>query len=156
MAPQPSRGVESFLELCVHELDSDADDRAPAGETSERETVSARRNRDRVNQANAADRKLTSKHLPFDVNEFLPNTIPGPDDAFMPPDWLMDQIAAVANAKAPAPAAPPAKFNLSEEAIQFNTALLKDNELSLDRLLLEHQHTTLGFGSEFRPLEQLK
>ena len=156
MEPQQSRGVESFLELDVDELDSDADDRAPAGETSERETVSARRNRERVNQANAADRKLTSKYLPFDITEFLPNTIPGPDDAFTPPDWLMDAIEAVANAAAPAPTASPVKFSLSEEAIQFNTALLKDNELSLDRLLLEHQHTTLGFGSEFRPLEQLE
>ena len=68
----------------------------------------------------------------------------------------MDAIEVVANAAAPAPTTPPVKFSLSEEAIQFNTALLKDNELSLDRLLLEHQHTTLGFGSEFRPLEQLE
>jgi hypothetical protein len=71
----------------------------------------------------------------------------------------MEAVEAVTKAKAKAkvPKAPPVKFSLSEEAIQFNTDLLKDNnELSLDQLLLEHQHATLGFGSEFGLLEQLK
>jgi hypothetical protein len=154
---QPTRGIENFIGLDVEEIESDEDNIAPAGDTTEQETASARRNRDRVDQANATDQKLTSKYLPFDIDEFLPNAIPGPDDSFTPPDWLMEAIEAVAKTKAPAaPKAPPVKFSLSEEAIQFNTDLLKDNELSLDRLLLEHQHTTLGFGSEFQPLEQLE
>jgi hypothetical protein len=142
--------------LDVEEIESDEDNIAPAGDTMERETASGRRNRDRVDQANATDQKLTSKHLPFDIDEFLPNAIPGHDDLFTPPAWLMEAIKAVAKTKAPAPGAPPVNFSLSEEAIQFNTDLLKDNKLSLDRLLLEHQHATLGFGSEFRPLEQLE
>jgi hypothetical protein len=142
--------------LDVKEIESDKDNIAPAGDTTEQETVSAQRDQDRADQANATDQKLTSKHLSFDIDEFLPNTIPGPDDGFTLPDWLMEAIEAVAKAKAPAPKAPPVKFSLSEEVIQFDTDLLKDKELSLDRLLLEHQHATLGFGSEFRPLEQLE
>jgi hypothetical protein len=68
----------------------------------------------------------------------------------------MEAIKRVAEAKAPIPKAPPVNFNLSEEAVRFNTKLLKDNGLSLQDLLQKHQETMLGFGLEFRPLDQLK
>jgi hypothetical protein len=69
----------------------------------------------------------------------------------------MEATEEVANADAPASKGPPVMFDLSEEAVPFNTQLLKDNNgLSLERLLLEQQDTILGFGSEFRRLDQLE
>ena len=159
LGPKDTIGIESFVgidELDIGGADSDEEDQRPKErEETTKETTATRRNRDRVDQANVTDQRLTSKYLPK-IDEFLPNTIPGPDDAFIPPPWLMEAIEEVAKAKAPIPEAPPVKFDLSEEAVRFNTELLKDNELSLERLLLEQQHTTLGFGSEFRPLDQLE
>jgi hypothetical protein len=63
----------------------------------------------------------------------------------------MKAIKSVASAKAP-----PVKFDLSEESAAFSTKLLKNSRLSLQQLLAQHQDTTLGFRSEFRPLDQLK
>jgi hypothetical protein len=136
--------------------DSEDEDPNPVGKETARENVAARQNRVQVEQANASDQKLMSKYLPETADEFLPNTIPGPDDAFTPPPWLMEAIKSVASDTAPAPNAPPVKFDLSEEAVRFNTELLKDSGLSLHTLLSQHQDSTLGFGSEFRPLHQLK
>jgi hypothetical protein len=112
-----------------------------------------RRNQDRVERVNTSDQKLISKYLPMTVDEFLPSKIPGPGDAFRPPAWLMEAVKSVATAKAPAP---PVMFDLSEEAVRFNTDFLKDRNLSLQHLLSQHQDTTLGFGSEFCPLDQLE
>jgi hypothetical protein len=153
-------GIESFVGIDALDIggnDSEEDDCRPVEEETAQEKIAVRRNRDRVEQANVTDHKLTSKYyLPSTIDEFLPSKIPGPDDAFIPPEWLMEAIEEVAKAEAPAPKAPPVKFDLSEEAVRFNTELLKDNGLSLERLLKEQQDTTLGFGSEFRPLDQLE
>jgi hypothetical protein len=66
-------------------VDSEDEDLTPEGEATEREKVADRRNRDRVEKANASDQRLISKYLPMTVDEFLPNKIPGPDDAFKSP-----------------------------------------------------------------------
>jgi hypothetical protein len=144
------------LDALENDNDSEDEDLRPEGEETEKERVAVKRNRDRVEKANATDHKLTSKYLPKTADEFLPNKIPGPDDTFTPPDWLMEAIEIVFKAKEPVPKAPPVRFDLSEEAIRFNTELLKDSALSLQTLLSQHQDTTLGFGSEFRPVDQLQ
>jgi hypothetical protein len=115
-----------------------------------------RRNRDRAERANATDQKLTSKCTPSSIDKFLPDKVPGPDDAFTPPAWLMEAVEEIAKTEAPAPKAPPVSFDLSEEAVLHNTELLSDSNLSMESLLMKHQDTTLGFGSKFRPLDQLE
>jgi hypothetical protein len=137
-------------------VDSEDEDLAPEGEVTEMVKAADRRNRDRVERAKASEHKLISKYLPMTVDEFLPSKIPGPDDAFRPPAWLMEAVKSVATAKAPVPKAPPVMFDLSEEVVCFNTDLLKDSNLSLQHLLSQHQDTTPGFGSDFRPLDQLE
>lgn len=107
-------------------------------------------------RANATYQTLTSKHLPRSIDEFLPSAIPGPDDNFVPPAWLMEAIEEVAAAEAPAPKAPPVMFELTEAAVQHNTELLEAFDLNSAEFLSLHQDTTLGFGSEFRPIEQFK
>jgi hypothetical protein len=144
------------LDATVIEADSDEEDFRPIVEATKRETVADKRNRDRVEKANVSDQKLASKYLPCSVDAFLPNTIPGPDDTFIPPPWLMKAVSEVATTEVPIPAAPPVKFDLSASSVEHNTRLLQDSGLSLQKLLLQHQDTTLGFGSEFRPLAQLR
>ena len=110
----------------------------------------------RVERADASDHRLTSKYLPAEASEFLPDPIPGPDDGFIPPAWLMEAIQEVVEAEVPVPKPPPIRFDLSEESVKHNTDLLEDCGLDLETLLSKHQDTTLGFGSEFRPVGQLK
>jgi hypothetical protein len=137
-------------------IDSKEEDLTPLGETTERQRVAERRNRNRVKKVKASYQKLISKYLPMTVDEILPNKIPGPGYAFKPPAWLIEAIESFAKAEAPVPKAPPVRFDLSEEAVLFNTCLLKDSNLNLQHLLSQHQDTTLGFGTEFCPLDQLE
>jgi hypothetical protein len=128
-------------------------------ELSKTEKIAIRRNQERLKRANAIDQKLLSKYLPASANDFLPNTIPGPDDNFTPPAWLMKAIKEVIQSKkneTPIPGAPPVHFELSEEAIQKNTELLQSCNLDIHTLLSRFQDTTLGFGSKFCPIEQME
>jgi hypothetical protein len=148
------------LSATAKELQAVSDDEEtpdePPKEKTKVERVAEKRNRARVERADATDQKLLSKYLPTNIDDFLPSAIPGPDDSFTPPAWLMEAIEEVMNSTAPIPKAPPVKFDLSEESIQHNTELLKGCELDMQELLVKHQDTTLGFGSEFRPIEQME
>jgi hypothetical protein len=77
------------------QADSDQDEPflTPANnKPSKTERIAITRNRERVERADAMDQKLLSKYLPATAHDFLPNTIPGPDDAFTPPAWLMTAV----------------------------------------------------------------
>jgi hypothetical protein len=110
-----------------------------------------------VDKANEIDRSLLNKHhLPESIDEFLPNVVPGPDDSFVPPAWLMQAMEEAAELVAPTPLAPPIRFDLSEDSVSFNSELLKESDLDLGKFLAQHQDTTLNFGSEFRPIADLE
>lgn len=51
---------------------------------------------------------------------------------------------------------PKFKFDMSAEARQFNSDQLELHDYDMEKLLLANQGTTLGFSSEFQPLEQLE
>ena len=61
-----------------------------------------------------------------------------------------------AEAGVPTPAPPPFKFDVTNDAIIHNSKLLKKYDYDLEALLNDHQHTSVAFGSEFRPLTQLE
>jgi hypothetical protein len=65
-------------------------------------------------------------------------------------------IKEVMQSNTPIPGAPPVQFKLSKEAVQNNTELLRSCNLDLHTLLSRYQDTTLGFGSEFHPIEQME
>ena len=75
----------------------------------------------------------------------------GPDDSFTPPAWLMQAIEEVAASEVATPLAPPIRFDLSDESVQFNSDLLRASNMDLGQLLAKHQDTTFNFGSEFCP-----
>jgi hypothetical protein len=131
------------------------DDSIDAKPESNIERVSARRNIERVDLANSQDASLLGKYLPSSVDAFLPGTLHGPDDSFTAPDWLFQAVKSVAHAEVKTPEAPPVRFDTSPESLQFNSDLLQGFDFDFERFLATQGSTTLGFGSEFRPLEQL-
>jgi hypothetical protein len=136
------------------QADSDHENLEMERGASGKEKIADRRNRNRVEQADATDQKIVCKYLP-PIEEFLPSKIPGPDDKFVPPAWLMRAVEEVLASDPPAPKSPPIQFSLSEKSVQHNTELLKACNFDMEELLAAHQDTTLNFGSEFRPLDQL-
>jgi hypothetical protein len=68
----------------------------------------------------------------------------------------MQAIEEVAASDVPTPLAPPVKFDLSNESVQFNSDLLRASDLDLEQFLPKYQDTTLNFGSEFRPIDDLE
>jgi hypothetical protein len=57
----------------------------------------------------------------------------------------------------PTPRAPPVKIDLSEESVAHNSDLLRNSGLDMESLLMvANQYSTLNFGSEFRPIDELE
>jgi hypothetical protein len=143
----------------IRRVDAEAEEEDEVGEGTDTDNatkIADRRNLDRVDKADEMDRSLLSKYyLPDSIDEFLPNVIPGPDDSFVPPAWLMKAIEEVAASEVQTPLAPPVRFDLSDESVKFNSELLKESNLDLEEFLAKHQQTTLNFGSEFRPINDL-
>ena len=118
--------------------------------------IADRRNKDRICTAVAIDQQLLRKSYLPNIEAFFPFVCPGPDDSATPPGWLMKAIAEVAATTVLTPRAPPIRFDLSDASVRHNSQLLKECDLDLGKFLAAHQDTTLRFGSEFRPIEELK
>jgi hypothetical protein len=126
-------------------------------ETDKPTKLADQRNLKRVDKADEIDRSLLSKHhLPESIDEFLPSVVPGPDDSFVPPAWLMQATEEVAESVAPTPLTPPIRFDLSKDSVRFSSELLRESDLDLEKFLAQHQDTTLKFGSDFRPIGDLE
>jgi hypothetical protein len=54
------------------------------------------------------------------------------------------------------PTQPPIRFEISEQASEHNEAVLRAVDFDLGRLVLENSSSTLGFGSEFRKVDELR
>jgi hypothetical protein len=90
------------------------------------------------------------------IGNILPEPILGPDDAFDPGERILEQLAEVASASTETPKQAPIKFATSPEALQANDQLLRKHDYDVGKLLNAFQDTTLGYGSEFRPVRQLE
>ncbi len=143
----------------VRRSDAEADKEDEVADETDNDKVTKvadQRNLKRVDKADELDLNLLSKcYLPESIDDFLPNVMPGPDDSFEPPAWLMKAIEEVAATAALTPLAPPMRFDLSVDSVKFNSELLKESNLDTEEFLAKHQDTTLNFGSEFRPIGDL-
>jgi hypothetical protein len=139
------------------DVEADKEDKvADEADTDKVTKVADQRNLKRVDKADELDLNLLIKcHLPESIDDFLPSVVPGPVDSFDPPAWLMQAIEDVAATAAVTPLAPPMRFDLSEDSVKFNSELLKESNLDVEEFLTKHQDTTLNFGSEFRPIDDL-
>ena len=58
--------------------------------------------------------------------------------------------------KLPTPAHPDLKTGISSEAVAHNSKILEENNFNLKQLIDKNMHTTMRYGSEFRPTEILE
>ena len=62
----------------------------------------------------------------------------------------------MATAGTPVPTAPPLQFEFTLDAAAHNAAALEKFDFDLDSFIRAHPGTTLSYGSELRPLDQLE
>ena len=130
-------------------------------------TKADERNAKRLKEANAADRLTLGEspslvrscgtgHLPGDASLFFPAPIIGPCDDFDPPSWFLEAIQAICSGPSTVPTKSPLCFELSEQAAEHNAEVLRAVDFELGRLIQDHSSSTLGFGSEFRQVSELR
>lgn len=100
-------------------------------------------------------RANTTRYLPNDVQRILPSQLAGPDDFFATGPEFLNNIVTVMRRLPPTPSAPPFRFGVTTSDLAHNERILADADFNFDQLLLRHQGSTLGFGSEFRPIDDL-
>ena len=94
--------------------------------------------------------------LPSDPNLFFPDPIVGPDDAFDPPRWFLEAVRSISQHKTRTPSKSPVRFESGTEAADHNAELLSGFGYDLGSLVRAYEDTTLGFGSEFRTVNELR
>ncbi|KAI2493346.1 hypothetical protein MHU86_21191 [Fragilaria crotonensis] len=138
-----------------------------------------RRNKERLVRADESDRSIIGEstrkqgpdgiirpvnetgggvrqHLSNDTRTYFHKPIKGPDDAFHTEEWFLTELKKVA-AKVPiTPKKSPVVFENTIDAATVNAKLLENSNFDVDKLLRQYADTTLGYGSEFRTVEQLK
>ena len=132
------------------------------GETNIAPTASHNRSLKRLKKLNSVDEAVIGKYnpklyLPDNLASVFDPPIEAPDDDnFTPPPWLAKGIFEVFESSVPTPEAPPFKFGDANADEEFNSKLLREVKYVLDTIMDEHQHTSLKYGAEFRPLAQLR
>jgi hypothetical protein len=117
----------------------------------------AARNDSRLAQANLGDTNTLGKsYCSSEPNCFLPDPVIGPDDSFVPPAWFMKEITIIAASPSRVPTKSSVRFDVSMEAARHNAALLREVDYDFQHFFQGQAGSTLSFGSEFRPVEQLR
>ena len=79
-----------------------------------------------------------------------------PDDIFELPTWFLKEITIIAPSSSLVPTKSSVRFDISLEAAKHNASLLREIDYDFQSFFLAQAGTTLAFGSEFRPGEQLQ
>ena len=69
---------------------------------------------------------------------------------------LLKTIDSILSLKLPTPAHPDLKTGISPAAVSHNEKILQYNNFNLKQLIDKNMHTTMRYGSEFRPTEILE
>jgi hypothetical protein len=153
-AKKPSSKCPSNWDELFDESEEEKDNHPllkPSREDREKE-----RNTRRILEANDSDRDLLGKYLPDSASKIFTHIVSGADDMFEPPPWLMEAVAEVAKMPVESPSNPDVHFDITEEALDHNTRLLSTFDFDFEKMLASQTGTTLDYGSEFRPVEQLE
>jgi hypothetical protein len=113
-------------------------------------------NRETLLGESPSPRSLEPDHLPGDASLFFSESKAGPCDDFDPPTWFLAAIREICATKSEVPSKSPIRFEMSEQASAHNAEVLRAVDFDLGRLILEHGSSTLGFGSEFRKVSELR
>jgi hypothetical protein len=120
------------------------------------QTLGEKRNEVRLTWANANDAQMLSKYLRAKMNQIMPQSALGPDDHFEPPPNFLLRLKQVALTPVPAPKHPALVSATTPQALSHNARQLANAGHDLSQLLYRNRDTTLHFGSEFRPIDQLQ
>jgi hypothetical protein len=120
------------------------------------ERAATKKNHARISVANGKDETVLSEYLSEDINAILPPPIAGPDDAFDPGERFLKRLTEVAATRVVPPRPAPVVFETTPQALEANDRLLQEYNYDLEKLFHDFQDTILGYGSEFRPRDQLE
>jgi hypothetical protein len=81
-------------------------------------------------------------------------SVSGPNDAFTPPTWLLQNARRIASTPVPAPRKPNVIFDTTETAVRHNTKIIEDLGYDFDQFMAENSDTTIGYNSKFQLLSQ--
>jgi hypothetical protein len=129
---------------------------ATTGPPTGQQVLNERRNAARTRDRDERDSEHLSKYLPCSPEFVFSDIVEGPDDAFIPPSWLIEAIQEVATSPSPTPKMPPVRFATDEGSLDHNADILGRYDFDLSELLDHLADTTLGYGSELRPISQLQ
>jgi hypothetical protein len=124
------------------------------GQTAQRITK-----RDLADKSIIGELPLVVRHvgyLPSSVYDILPSQIVGPDDLFDPGAGFVSRILTLMQRRPPVPSLPPFRFGITPPELKHNARVLAAAGFDFAQLLPLHQRSTLGFGSEFRPVADLQ
>ena len=117
----------------------------------------ARRGENESRDQAAEEKKETNNQfLDPRTEAFFPPPTEGPDDEFETPPWFLDELRKLARTMTKTPGKSPIVFQNNAEAAKENGKLLEKMDFDIGRLITEFRDTTLGYGSEFRTVEQLR
>jgi hypothetical protein len=122
---------------------------------SRTEKASDTRNRRRTVEKDTTDEKTLGKYLPTDISDVIGGPIDGPDDLFVPPEWLMEAIKDVYNTHTITPTDPPVRFTTDPDSLVFNEELLESHDYDMGALVRSAAGLTVDPSSEFRSVTQL-
>jgi hypothetical protein len=131
------------------------------------------RNEERLNLANETDLGTTGEsetgdgdcrknsnetttYLDDDAKAFFRAPVRGPNDSFTPPSWFIVALRGLTKQQTRTPTKSPVQFEPTVEAAERNERLLESVDFELEKLFEKYSDTTLGYGSEFRTVEELK
>ena len=77
------------------------------------------------------------------------------DEQFIPLDWFLTVIKALAETPTPTPKLAPFKLSTDTTSVSRNIQLLQNAGNDFAKIIADHQDTSLGYSSEFRLLEAL-
>jgi hypothetical protein len=107
-------------------------------------------------QRDKGDKELMSKYLPSLLDNVFNELVEGPDDDFESPSWLLQVVREVAGTAVQPPKAPPIKFATDNKSLADNAGLLEKFGSDIAKLLDHFADTTIGYGSELQPAEQVQ
>jgi hypothetical protein len=146
-----------------HDTESRRTDRTPGDEALRRADRALERTARRITSRDQLDRSIIGEfplrkagYLPSNVRDILPNPLVGPDDFFDPGSEFVSKILTLMQSQPPTPSIPPFRFGTTPPELAHNARVIEAAGFDFDQLLPLHQGSTLGFGSEFRPVEDLK
>ena len=129
----------------------DASDISTAGEYR---TGEGRPGEEEISEKNRKRRRRC--HLSSTPSDFFNAPARGPDDAVSPPGWFLRELAKIARSSPSVPTRSAIVFENTKGDASKNEEILRSVDFDVARLISANRTTTLGYGSEFRTVEQLR